>query len=350
LQTLGLATVEKRGGYVLSPRLRPELEQMQRRAEGLRALGAVLPVSGHRCRVIDREEPREGHRAEVERGVQGILRWKGLDEQGQFCVVVETTGGAAYHLPVSHRIALEARVGQIVEIKRAIDKDQRIEEAARQAGWRYDLAAVPEKARAAYQSRLEQLERMKLATREGGERWQIRENFRAELARQGKKQPYWQMVAVRTEPQPLDAQMLYEGSVWLDRVKLDELGHTGFGLEIRQALRRRYEYLRGLGLQPQGPRLRWDLQRRQQQRLERSIAEREGLTPIRPSSGIEGTIRLHRESNGERFVEVRSQSHFFVRPATGGDESLKGERVRVQLGDKGRVRLERVLREQGRGR
>jgi type IV secretory pathway VirD2 relaxase len=181
LETLGLAIVQERGGYELAPHLREELQRMQRRAEGLRAIGAVLRVTGDRCRVIDRAEPREGHRAELERGVEGVVRWKGLDEQGQFCLVVETTAGAAYSFPISNGVAQGARVGHVVEIKRAIDKDERIEAAARNAGWSYDLSVEPKNISAAYRSRLEQLERMKVATREGPERWRLKETFRAEL-------------------------------------------------------------------------------------------------------------------------------------------------------------------------
>lgn len=343
LHSLGLAVGDEKAGWKLSPRLRTELHHMHRRGEALRAIGAVLDVSGDRCRVIDRDEPKAGQRAELERGIQGVLRWKGLDEQGQFCVVVETTGGTAYHLPIANRVARDARVGEVVEIKRAVDKDERIDEAARKAGWSYRLDAVPEYARPAYRSRLEQLERMKLATREGPDRWRLKENFRDALAR-GKPQPYWQMVAVRTEPQRVDAQLTYEGYVWLDRVKLDELGHTGFGREVRDALRHRYEYLRGLGLDPRGANLRWDLHRRQQKRLEQSIASRSGGVVIRPSTGFEGTVRVHRESNGERFLEIRSGAHFFVRAASARDDSLDGRNVRVQLGEKARISLERIER------
>ena len=172
LRTLGLA-VDDGDGVRLHPELRQELRRMERRAEGMRAIAQVLSVSGDRCRVIDREEPKDGERSELERGVQGIVRWKGLDEQGQFCAVVETTGGAAYYLPISSRAAQQTQVGRVVEIKRAVDKDERIEEAARRASWTYELGALPEGARPAYRGRLEQLERMGLAASDGPDRWRL---------------------------------------------------------------------------------------------------------------------------------------------------------------------------------
>lgn len=351
LEALGLASAEKGGRWKLSPELRPALQRLQQRAEALRIIGGVLDLEVDRCRIIDRDEPSSSHRQELERGVQGVIRWKGLDEQGRFCVVVETTDGHAYHLPITNRVAQNARVGQIVEVQRAADKDAEIERVARHHGWQYDLGKLSELQRRAYEARLEQLERMGLVHRDSPstEQWTIRPDFRAELAK-GKQQPYWQHVGVRLQSQRLDAQVTYEGYVWLDRVRLDQLGRRGFGDEVDAAVRRRYEYLRGLGLQPRGENLRWDLQRRQQQRLERSIAAREGGRSIRPGSGFEGTVRLHRESNGETFLEVSARGQFFVRPASRADEALEGQRARVLLGDKGRIQLERIEKEPGRER
>jgi type IV secretory pathway VirD2 relaxase len=349
LRGFGLASQEKRGVWKLSPRLRLELQGMRRRAEGVRAIRSVLEVSEERCRVIDRAEPGHRQQAELERGVQGAVRWKGLDEGGQFVAVIETTAGTAYHLPIASRVAQELRVGQIVEIKRATDKDAQIEQAARAAGWSYDLNALPERARGAYRSRLEQLERMQLASREGPDRWRLKEGFREELAR-GKQQPYWQMVAPRVVPQRLDAQITYEGYVWLDRLDVKQLGSGRFAEEVRGALRHRYAYLRGLGLDPRGEKLRWELQRRQQRRLEQQIAQRAGGTVLRPTAGFEGTVRIHRESNGQQFLEVRSGQHFFVRSASPDEARLEGKTVRVQLGDKGLVQLEQFERAPGRER
>src|SRR6185295_7466083 len=56
LARLGLAKRRGNGDWELSPELRPGLARMGRRAEGLRAIGAVLSVSTNRCRVIDRAE------------------------------------------------------------------------------------------------------------------------------------------------------------------------------------------------------------------------------------------------------------------------------------------------------
>lgn len=350
LVRLGLAS-RARNEWRLSPRLRPELEQMGRRAEGIRAIRAVLPVSTNPCRVIDRAEPNDAHRAELEAGVQGVLRWKGLDEQGQFCAVIETTAGTAYYLPISGRVAQQARVGQVVELKRAVDKDAKIEEVARQAGWSYDLGAVSELARSAYRTRLEQLERMGLAERDpaSADRWRLRPDFRAELA-QHEQQPYWQMLSIRMEAQPLDGQKTYQGYVWLDRVHLDQLGSTGFGGEAQDALRIRYEYLRGIGITPQSQNLKWKLLDAQRRRLEETLTAQGGVA-VRFPEGLEGTVRIHRESNNERFVEVRSRDgKFAVFPAPRDVDAFEGRSARLQVGDKGRVRIEAIDRERGRDR
>ncbi|HEY6724750.1 MAG TPA: DUF3363 domain-containing protein, partial [Polyangiaceae bacterium] len=237
------------------------------------------------------------------------------------------------------------RVGQVVEIKRAVDKDQRIEAAARHAGWYFDLASIPELARGSYRHRLEQLERMRLAERDGAavDCWRLRPDFRTELA-QRKPQPYWQMRALRLEEQPLDAQKTFQGYVWLDRVRLDQLGSTGFGRHVQDALRIRYEYLRGLGLTPQAPTLEKYLRRAQLRRLEEALTARGGVA-VRFPRGLEGTVRVHREGNNERFVEVRARNgQFAVVPAPRDADGLDGRVVRLTVGDKGRVRLEGVER------
>ena len=337
LESFGLAERVRRRAWKVSPRLRSELEQMQRRAEGLRAIAAVLRVSPGQCRVVDRAEPREGHRAELERGVQGVIRWKGLDEQGQFCVVVETTRGAAYHLPVSNRVAERSRVGQVLELKRAVDKDGRIEEIARKHGWICDLGAAPEPSQEAFRRRLEQLERMQLAIRDGQDRWRLREDFRAELAK-GKQQPYWQLLSLQVDPQPLRDQITYAGYVWLDRVSLGELGSTGFGREVRDALRLRHDHLRSLRLTPEDPKLRWQLRELQQRRLGQALASARGRVAVRAQEGFQGTLELHREANGQRFAEIRAAGRFVLRPVAREDEALNGRPVRLSVRD-GRLQL-----------
>lgn len=346
LETLGFAQRVRRGEWRLEPRLRSELEHMERRAEGLRAIAAVLPVSPAQCRVVDRTEPREGHRAELERGVQGVLRWKGLDEQGQFCVVLETTGGAAYHLLVSNRVAAEVKVGQVLELKRALDKDERIEQVARAQGWKYDVTGVSEPAREAFRRRLEQLERMQLAIPEGRDQWRLQADFRAVLT-QGKQQPYWQMLSLWADAQPLRAQVTYLGPVWLDRVRIGECGWTGFGREVREALRDRHEHLRALGLNADDRGLAWQLRERQRQQFERTLASVRGGVAVQPREGVQGVLTVHRAENGQRFAEVRTGERFAIYPVSRDAEVLSGRQVRFSARDR---RLVLVALEPDRGR
>lgn len=345
LERLGLSTRRGRGKWALSPGLRGELGGMERRAEGMRAIRRVLDVPPERCRVIERGEPREGHREELEKGVRGVLRWKGLDEQGQFCAVIETTGGAAYHLPIASRAAHELRGGQVLDLKRAVDKDQMIEAAARERGWSYDVTAVAEPMRQAFRRRLEQLERMGLSKREG-ELWRLRPDFRAELAK-GKAQPYWQMLSIRADRQALSDQVAYPGHVWIDRIGARELGATGFGREVRNRLERRHEYLRSLGLDPADPALRWKLRELQQERLEQSL----GGTRAPAKYGFEGILHLHDAPNGERFAELRSaDGRFVVCAAPRGSDALLGRAVRLEAGEDRRVRLVATDRDIDKGR
>lgn len=346
----GLGFVSRVGhvDWRLAPQLRAELQLMGRRAEGLRAIRAVVRTS--RCQVIDRNEPNDGRRAELARGVQGVVRWKGLDDDGHFVAVVETTSGVAYHLPVANRVADVVRVGQVVELKRAFDKDTQIEEISREAGGIFDLKVVGEPSREAYRHRLEQLERMTLAARDPAspDRWKVHPDFRAELAK-GKQQPFWQVLSLRSEEQSLEAQKQYPGPVWLDRVRLDEVGARGFGGEVREALRARHEYLRGQGLDPGDEKLRARLSRLQHQSLQRSLAA-SGGTPIRSTNGFEGTARVHREANGQRFVEVRSGSgQFALVPASRSADPLDGASVRLHVAERGRARLEVLEPRRDRG-
>jgi type IV secretory pathway VirD2 relaxase len=415
LEKLGLATRSWRGTWRLDPRLRPELAQRRARAEALRTVAQVLPNLVERCTVVLRDHPKERSLAEIDRGVQGIIRWKGLDERGQFCAVIETTRGTAYHLPISARVADDVRVGQVFDLYRAIDKDEQIETAARGKGWTYDVALLPERQRDAYRGRLEQLERMGLAKPDGSSRWRLHEDFRSqvdaffrrthaddriqqaarsqdwvydldtapneereayrgrleqlehmdlarretpsrwrlrsEFARQltaaGKQQPYWQMLGLRPSTQPIREQVSYDGPVWLDGVRANELGSDGFGARVKAALERRHAYVRRLGLDPSNPKLRWQLSDLQQANLERSIAHFAGGKPVAPVEGFTGTAQVHRAPNGQVFVEVRRRDDFIVRPVyRDADRKLEGRIVRIALDAKRRVQLQAVGPEQ----
>ena len=339
LEHLGLAQRVARGRWKLGERLREGLELFERRADGLKAIGKVLAVSPHQCRVIDRHESRDAEREELERGVHGILRWKGLDPHGRFCVVAEMTNGNVYHLPVSDRIASEAKVGQVVQLKKAVDKDQRLADIISKNGGVCDLGAVGEHWKETLQRRLEQLERMRLATRRTDERWEVRGDFRVRLAK-GKAQPYWQMLSLRPEAQDLSRQARYLGPVWLDRVPEAGLGSTGFGREVRNALRVRAEYLRGLGLDPESKTVRWKLKDLQQLRLEQQLEAGGSGRAIRARDGLEGTLRVHREENGEIFAEIRAHGGFaLVSVSSREGEALEGQTVRIDKTEPGRVRL-----------
>jgi len=311
---------------------------MERRAEGIRAIQRVVAATPERCRVIERAEPRQGQREELEKGVQGVIRWKGLDADGQFCAVIETGAGAAYHLPLSDRVAQQVRVGEAVDLKRALDKDQRIEEVAKKQEWAYDVTALSEASRDAFVRRLEQLERMGLATREGHELWRLRSDFRAELAK-GKAQPYWQMLSLRSERQPLAEQPNYAGHVWLDRVRTAELGWAGFGRQLRNSLERRHEYLRSIGLDPADPKLRWKLWDLQRDRLEGGLSASGSGSAVRPRPGFEGVLHVHEAKNGERFVEIRAEGRFVISAAARGVEGFEGRRVRLEMGSDRRARF-----------
>lgn len=328
LEGMGLARWKGKDEWQLAPNLRDELWRMQRYGEALARIREVVSVDPSRCRVIDRDEPSESDRKALAKGVRGVLRWKGLDEAGRFCAIIETVGGEVYHLPAAPRAVDEARVGQVVDLKRAVDKDERIEKTAQKNDWRYDLEDLPEEYRDAYQKRLEQLERMKVATRESDQVWKLDEDFRGRV-NDGKPQPYWQMLSILNDSHPLSAQRRFLGSVWLDRVKADELGPTGFGEEVRNAQAVRHEYLRELGLDPTARDLQWKLRDLQQEALERQIAASTGRVPLRPYESFEGVVQLHRKENGQRFIEIRTPDHFVVMAAGRSQEKLHGQEATI---------------------
>lgn len=346
LGAMGLASPAGYGKWKLEPELRQRLQLMGRRAEALRALRGVVRSPSYR--VIDRMEPRGGQ-LELERGVHGVVRWKGLDEDGRFVAVIETTGGVAYHLPVTNRVAADVRVGQLVEVKKAFDKDEHIEQLVKASGGTVELSLVREGSRDAYRRRLEQLERMKLAGADPAVagRWVVRSDFRAELA-QGKQQPLWQMLSVRSEQQSLASQPRYQGPVWLDRIVPGQVVARGFGASVQQALEERHVYLRSQGLDPADSQLPWRLLKLQRGRLEQALGGAGGGVPTRAASGFEGSARLHREPNGQRFLEIRSPSgQFVVVPAPPRAELLQGQTVRLEVRDKGRVGVDIVNRDRG---
>jgi hypothetical protein len=153
--------------------------------------------------------------------------------------------------------------------------------------------------------------------------------------------------SVSSDPQSLGAQVTFVGPVWLDRVRV-EVGETRFGHDLRARLRARDEFVRGLGLDPASPRLHWQLRDLQPRRLEQTMAA-EGGVLTRIVNGFEGTVRVRREPNGERFMEVRSPDRFVVGPAPRDVEAFDGKHVQLQV-DQRRVRVIAIDRDRGLSR
>src|SRR5690606_31607590 len=198
----------------------------------------------------------------------------------------------------------------------------------------YDLSRAAETVRDAHRRRLVQLEQSKLAERLDGDRWKLSEAFLRGPSNSPPR-PVW----IREGFQPLDEQRHYNGPVWLDSVRADELAATGYGADVRDALRAREAHLRGLGLDPAATHLKWKLRDFEQHELEVAIAASTGRVPQRASQGFEGSVHLHRRVNGERFVEVRGSDQFVVIPATRQHDRLEGTDVSLDLGPNGRVSL-----------
>ncbi len=198
--------------------------------------------------------------------VVGRIVDKGLADElyDRGYLIVDGVDGRAHYVPLAVNTDFEALpIGGIVETRAATERtaDRTIAGLAKDGIYRTDHHIAVERAKAtpehdpdsfvaAHVRRLEALRRAGLVERVEDGVWRIP----ADLAERGKAYDARRLGGVDVELRshlPIDRQTRAVGATWLDRQRfgdLSGLGQSGFGAEVRDAMRNREDYLVDQGL------------------------------------------------------------------------------------------------------
>ncbi len=278
--------------------------------------------------------------------VTGRVAGKGLSDElkGTFYAVVETPAGRAYHVPLDARSAETVGVGDLVSLATppvtpVLPADRKIAEAARARGGVFAIDASAGGDAQVLVRRLRELERTGLVAAEGPARWKVPPDLLDRLAERGRDAPPRHRLVLRKEPLSLAQQVVHQGPVWLDRLETKTLAYWGLGADLRQAVDRRREVLRGLGIGADDPDRVAKLRELERRALGAQIAARSGLTFLaRVPEGFRGRILpAERAGPPDPYTVVSDGQRFVVLRTTPALRALQGQSLAVTRDAKGRL-------------
>jgi hypothetical protein len=274
---------------------------------------------------------------------------KGLadESKGTYYAVLETPAGAVYHLPVTMRAIDEIKRGELVTFSAerrepaARPTDRHLVAVAGERGGIYEIApeARPTRDLQAARTRLRQLERMGLATRERPDRWRLAPDLLPQIEIRQRESPRYQL-SVKPMALSLDQQAAERGPVWLDQVDPRTLPGQGLGAEVLAALGRRSEMLRELGIAPDDPERVAKLRGLERRAVGEEAARRVGeafleQTPDRFRGRVIGALPDRASSH----VAVSNGRSFVLVEATPEARAMTGRDVELRRAEGGRVVL-----------
>jgi type IV secretory pathway VirD2 relaxase len=288
-------------------------------------------------------------RGGVDEQVQvGRVASKGLEDEskGVWYAVLETPTGAAYHVRLTARQAEATRSGDLVMFGTAREAavrpaDRHIAEVAGRHGGVYARADDVDRADAARAAagRLRELARQGLVTAQDPGLWRVPPDLLEQLEQRHRDAPRYRL-SMQPAPMTLDAQVRHPGPVWLDTVDAPALAGSGFGAEVRQALERRRDALRELGIAPDDPHRDATLQELRRRAVGREIEKRVGETFLETvPEGFRG--RVHALPESTPYLAVTDGHRFVLVAATPEGRARAGQSVEVGRDAHGRM----VLRE-----
>jgi type IV secretory pathway VirD2 relaxase len=260
LQRMGLATEQQPGVWAVHANAEPTLRAMGERGDIIRTMQRAL--SG-KSRELAMFEPSSDGRTLV-----GRIASKGLADElyDKGYLIVDGIDGKAHYVALPPRAELEQYpTGAVVEVKGVPDvraADRNIAALSVDGVYRTDhhLAVAqgqatpdrdPREVVAAHVRRLEALRRAGIVEREAEGVWRIPGDL-AERGRQYDAQRLGGGVAVELKSHlPIERQARVIGATWLDQQLIGSgkgLGDMGFGTEVKDALRRRADFLVEQGL------------------------------------------------------------------------------------------------------
>ncbi|MFM0718913.1 relaxase/mobilization nuclease and DUF3363 domain-containing protein [Paraburkholderia strydomiana] len=260
LQRMELASEPQTGTWVVHVEAEPTLRAMGERGDILRTMQRAM---GGRRRELAVFQPGEDGRALV-----GRVAAKGLADElyDKGYLIVDGTDGKAHYVALPPRAELESYpTGGIVEVKGAVGTraaDKTIAALAVEGVYRTDhhLAIAqgqatpdrdPHEVVAAHVRRLEALRRAGIVERVTEGLWRVP----ADLPERGRQYDAHRLdggVAVELKSHlPIERQARLIGATWLDQQLIGGgkgLGDLGFGVEAKDALRQRADFLAEQGL------------------------------------------------------------------------------------------------------
>jgi type IV secretory pathway VirD2 relaxase len=342
LGQLGLAEDTGNGNWQLADELDQKLRDLGERGDIIKALNRTLKAIGLE-RAASMQRLHMGPDS-IDTAIVGRVVARGLSDEyrDRHYLIVDGIDGHVHHVDIGRGDAV-APIAEnaIVEVRPRSggirDSDRTIAAVAAANEGRYDIEAHlrndPSASERFAESHVRRLEAMRRAG-SGVERlpdgsWTIApdhlDRVAAYEAKASKDRPV--TVEVRSSLS-LDAQHGFDGATWLDQ----ELGSdapvpvydSGFGKEVKAALRQRQAWLLGQGLAQKGEFGEWQpardmlatLRRRELLRVAGQLSSELGLNFVESRNGerIEGIVKRHVDLAQGRFAVIEKSREFTLVP------------------------------------
>ncbi|MGH7435407.1 MAG: DUF3363 domain-containing protein [Polyangiaceae bacterium] len=226
--------------------------------------------------------------------------------------------------------------------------DKHIAENARIAGGVLVVDAEgEERFRSGLVRRLRELERAGLVSAQGPDRWGVPGDLVQQLERRARAEPQRERVWVQKLAPSLEVLPNHRGPVWLDTLEEDTLARWGFGSDVRRAIERRREVLRGFGTAIDDPQRNAKLKDIERRAVGEGMATRTGqqfLTAI--PDGFRGRVQVGPE--GVPYAAVTDGTRFVLVPVTAELRALDRKDVAISRDIQSRVRI--LVPDRGRER
>jgi len=343
LERMGLARSLGPAQWRLAEEAEPTLRDLGTRGDIVRTMQHAFARSGQQLNSSAVAMPDPGQ--SPERPVVGRLVEKGLDDElkGSGYLIVDGVDGRSHYIrtPALEQLG-DLRRNDIVRIAHAEMRpaDRTIARFAAEHGGIYDPerhrvdllrsgATEPDSVVEAHVRRLEAVRRgARAAERLSDGRWRVDADYAERAAAYDRKRGHVGDIDVRSVSQlSLDRQVTASGATWLDREAVGrektELAGTGFGVEVRDALARRADYLVDQGLaRRQGQRVVFardlldTLIRREVIEAAAQIAKQTGMRHHALSDGdrVSGVYRKSVDLASGRFAVVDDGKQFSLVP------------------------------------
>jgi type IV secretory pathway VirD2 relaxase len=346
LEVIGMAERLSPNAWSLAEGWQEQLRELGTRGDILKQIHEVVRGGSSRYRIVGTRETLRQDVAPGEDALVARVAGKGLSDEmkGSFYVVLEAPDGFAYHLPLDSKTAEAVRSGDLVFFGTRPEPsvrpiDRRIVAVARDAGGICGLKAIADNADRAHAARrLRELEREGLVSPQGSDRWIVPDDLTDRLETSSKAKPPRERFWLQKVPVSLEQAPGHRGPIWLDRVEKASLAPWGFGADVRQALERRREALRAIGIAQEDPRKDAKLREAERRAVGEGMAARthqEFL--VKAPDRFRG--RLQAGPEGAPYGVVTDGARFVLLPASGEVRRLAGKPVEVLRDAQGRLSI-----------